>query len=91
MRAGLRLPDETKAVLVAKVEPGSPARLANIQPFELITALDGEAVASADEFGRRIAKAVKAGKRTVRVTIELLGKTRLADLDIQQAGEVEKD
>lgn len=84
VRAALRLPDDKKAIVVAKVEPGSPAQVAKIQPYELITVADGKPVDSAAAFGEIIKNAIKARKGTVRLTIENLGKTRLADLDLTQ-------
>ena len=89
VRVGLRLGDEKKAVVVAKIEPGSPAEVANIEPFELITAVDGTPVASAEEFGEHIKKALAEARGTLRLMIERLGKTRLADLDLSQVNEGE--
>ncbi len=85
VRTALRLDDERAAVVVAKIERGSPAEVARIAPFELITAMDGAPVGSAREFGQRIQEAQAAGKKSVRLTVELLGASRLADLDITKA------
>jgi len=82
VRAALRLAAEKQAVVVSKIEPGSPAQVARVRPFELIAAIDGEPVASAEAFGKRIKQALAAGKKSVRLTLELLEKTRLADLDL---------
>jgi len=82
VRAGLRLDDKKKVVVVSKIEPGSPAEVARIAPFELITAIDGTPAATADDFGQRIKDAIKAKRKSVRLTIERLGKSRLADLDL---------
>ena len=84
VRAGLRLDDAKKAVVVSKIERGSPAQVAKIAPFELITAIDSAPVASAKEFGSRIKQALKAKKKRVLLTVELLGKSRLADLELEQ-------
>ena len=85
VRAALRLEDARGAVVVAKVERGSPAEVARIAPFELITAIDGSPIATAKEFGERIKAAREAGKNSIRLTVELLGNSRLADLDITGA------
>jgi S1-C subfamily serine protease len=85
VRAALRLPDEKPAVVVAKVEPGSPTEVAKIRPFELITAIDGAAVGSADQFEERIEAALEQDEPSVRLTVEYLGKSRLADLELTQA------
>jgi hypothetical protein len=85
VRAALRLEDARSAVVVAKVERGSPAEVARIAPFELITAIDGAPIATAKGFGESIKAAREAGKKSVRLTVELLGNSRLADLDIAGA------
>jgi len=82
VRAALRLPDDRQAVVVAKVEPGSPAEVARIEPFELIAAVDGRPVGSAEEFEARIKTALEAGIKKLRLTIEYMGKSRFADLDL---------
>ncbi len=84
VRTALRLDEDKKAVVVSKVEPGSPAEVAKVRPFELLTAVDGRPVTSAKEFGKRIEKALKSDEEAVRLTVEYLGKSRLADLDLAQ-------
>ncbi|MHC4917759.1 MAG: PDZ domain-containing protein, partial [Planctomycetota bacterium] len=91
VRAALRLSDDKAAVVVSKVEPGSPVQVAKINPFELITELDREAVSSVEEFEKRIEEALKAGKQTVRLKVEYLGKSRLADLDLSEVEATESD
>jgi hypothetical protein len=99
VRTALRLPDDKAAVVVAKIEPGSPAEVARIEPFELIAAVDGLPVGSAQEFEERIKAALAAGRTKLRLTIEYLGKSRLADLDLAppkeqlkpEAGEVKTE
>jgi len=87
VRAALRLEQDKQAVVVAKVERGSPAEVANIQPFELITSIDGKPVGSAEAFEKTIKSAIGEGKTSVRLGIEYLGKSRLADLDLKQLGD----
>jgi len=64
-----------------------PVRLNSLTmlPFEVIAAIDGIPVAAADEFGESIKTALDAKKKRVRLTIELLGKSRLADLELEEA------
>ena len=46
--------DQTRGVLVRGVEPGSPAEDAGLQPYDVITALDGEAVDGREGFVGRV-------------------------------------
>ena len=53
-----------------------------------VIAIDGAPVGAADEFGQRIKDALKTKKGSVRLTVEHLGKSRLADLDLSGVKEV---
>ena len=46
--------DQTRGVLVRGVEPGSPAEDAGLQPYDVITAIDGETVDGRDGFVGRV-------------------------------------
>ncbi|MCP4712736.1 MAG: PDZ domain-containing protein [Planctomycetes bacterium] len=83
VRAALFLPEDAKGIVISKVEQGMPAGLARIQTFELIRALDGEDVGSVMQFEAMIKNAQEEDKESVRITVEWLGKTRLADLKIK--------
>jgi len=91
VRAALKLSGEDKGVVVAKVEPGTPAALARIGMFELIRAVDGQEIASAAEFEAAITKAAKEGKPSVRITVEWMGRTRLADLKFEAKAPAARD
>jgi C-terminal processing protease CtpA/Prc len=71
-------------VLVAKVESGSPILVAKIFPNEIITRLDDQPLTSARQMRDLVAAAHKAGREKVRVTVLRLGKTRQADLAINE-------
>jgi len=83
VRAALRLKPDEPAVVVTKVEQGTPAALARINTFELIRAVDGATVDSVETLEKLIAEAQKARKDSVRVTVEWMGKTRLADIKFE--------
>lgn len=80
VRAALRLEEADAAVVITRVEDGTPAGLARLNIYELIRAVDGETVDSVETFERLIAAARQQGKTSVRLTVEWMGKTRLADL-----------
>jgi len=83
VRAALRLQENDEAVVVTQVEQGTPAALARINPYELIRALDGETIASVETFEKLITAAQQQNKESVRLTVEWMGKTRLADLKFE--------
>ena len=65
--------------------------MARINTFELIRAVDGQEVGSAEEFESEIKKAREEDKKSVRITVEWMGKTRLADLKFEATGGGLKD
>jgi C-terminal processing protease CtpA/Prc len=71
-------------VLVAKVESGSPILVAKIFTNEIITRLDDQPLTGARQMRDLLAAARKAGREKVRVTVLRLGKTRQADLAINE-------
>jgi hypothetical protein len=83
VRAALRLTPQEPAIVVVRVEQGTPAALARINTFELIRAVDGVAVDSVATFEKLITEAQAANRDSARVTVEWMGKTRLADLKFE--------
>lgn len=83
VRAALHLEPNEPVVVVTKIEPGTPAALARINTYELIRAVDGTPVDSAATFEKLIKQARRAKKESVRVTVEWMGETRLADLKFE--------
>ncbi len=83
VRAALRLKPDEPAVVVTKVDQGTPAALARINAYELIRTIDGVSVDSVETLEKLIEEAQKAEKKSVRVTVEWMGKTRLADLKFE--------
>lgn len=83
VRAALRLTPEEPAIVAVKVEQGTPAALARINTYELIRAVDGVSVDNVGTFEKLIAQAQESKKDSVRVTVEWMGKTRLADLKFE--------
>ncbi len=84
VRAALRLNSDDPGVIVAKVESGSPAGRARINPFEIVQAADGEPIKSLAEFESLIKKAQEEKKDQMRLTIVDRGRSRFADLKLGQ-------
>jgi len=82
IRYALNLKPADLGVIVAKVEEGSPTLVARIMPNEILVRLDDQPLTSARQMRDLIVKAHKEGKKSVRLTVLHLGKTRFADLSI---------
>src|SRR5690606_15187325 len=61
--------DDGKGVVVTDVEPGSPAADRDIRPGDVIVAINSNAVASADDIGKAVSEASKAGRKAVLVQV----------------------
>ncbi len=85
VRRLLRLGPDAQGVVVARIEPGSPAAQARIQANELILELDGQAIASAEAFREMLEAAREASQPQVRLVVQRLGKTRIVDLGTEAA------
>lgn len=83
VRAALHLDEDDTAVVIAQVKEGMPAALARIKRYELVRAVDGEQIDSVETFEKLIAQAQQANKASVRLTVEWMGKTRLADVKFE--------
>lgn len=86
VRAALHLDESEKAVVITEVEQGTAAALARVELFELIRAVDGQSVDKVETFEKLITSAQEAQKESVRLTVENMGKTRLADLKFDAQG-----
>jgi hypothetical protein len=86
VRAALRLREDEAGVIVSQIEQGTPAAMARINAYELIRAVDGVQVENVEAFERLITEAQQANKTSVRLTVEWMGKTRLADLNFEAKG-----
>lgn len=82
VRAGLRLSADAPGVVVARVEPGSPAAQTRIGKNELIQEVEGKHVVDVGTFEALLEEARSQGKENVRVVVRRLDKTRLVDLGL---------
>jgi serine protease Do len=71
----------TRGALVQDVTEGSPGARAGLRPYDLITAIDGDAVASNDELIRRIASTAPG----TAVTVEFLRDARAQKVVVKLA------
>jgi S1-C subfamily serine protease len=85
VRHALRLPADGPAVVVARVDEGSPAAQARLQPNEVLREMDGRPLFSPEDFESRLAQARAAGRPSVRVAAVRLGRSRFLDLALSSA------
>jgi hypothetical protein len=76
----LRRKADAPGVVVSRVEPGSPAAVAGIKPFELITHVDDQPVADTAAFQKQI-----ADKGEFRLTVRRMNRERIVPLKLLRA------
>lgn len=67
VRLSLGLPDELEGVLVAQVEPDSPAARAGIKPYDILIEFGGRKIRSANELRDAVADAPIGSSQVVKV------------------------
>ncbi len=80
VRAAMKVAPEVSGVVVDKVETGTPASVAGIKPYEIITSLDNEPLKGAQDFEQKINAAQESEKEKVSLQIQTMGKSRVVDL-----------
>jgi S1-C subfamily serine protease len=84
VRAALRMKPNDPGVVVTKVESGTPAGRARINPFEIIQSADGEPIDSPDKFEAVLKRAQEQKKEQLRLTVVDRGRSRFADIKFTQ-------
>jgi len=87
VRNALMLPESFNAVVVAKVEEGSPAAVARVGVYDLILKIGNTEISGVGTFEELVKTAEEQkeqdGEATLRFTLQRLGKTRFADLILE--------
>ena len=68
-------------VVVAKVKPGSPAQVAGLRPYELITEVNGSPVVGAKDFAAKV-----KGAEDLTLSVRRLAETRVVRIRVGQDG-----
>ncbi len=74
----LRRKADDPGVVVSRVEPGSPAAVAGIKPFELITHVDDQPVADTESFQKQT-----TDKDEFRLTVRRMNRERIVPLKLK--------
>jgi serine protease Do len=86
MRAKLDLPDGTKGVVVAQVQPGSPAEAAGIQAGDVIIGVGSRAVTTPEEAVKAIHAATKDKDGALALRIIRDGQAAFVAVTLNQGG-----
>ncbi len=81
-RERLGLAEETKGVLVTRVEPGSPAAEAGLRRGDVIASVSLEEVDSAEDFEEALREASEEGKERVPLLINRRGRESFLTLEV---------
>ena len=81
-RAEHGLPADAQGVLVAQVEPGSPAQRAGIQAGSLISMVGQQTVSTPDEISKAVQEAAKQDRPSVLLRVEQDGEQRFVAIPL---------
>jgi S1-C subfamily serine protease len=81
----LRLPADAPGVVISQVQSGSKAAVAQIEPYEIISSVNGRPAATLKEFERLVRSAQATGK--LEFLVSDLGVMRIVELDIPVAAQ----
>jgi hypothetical protein len=84
VRAALGLKPDDPGVVISWVEEGGSAQLARLVPFMLVTHIEGQALKSTEDFKATVEKLRKEHKRTIKLQVSAMGKSRFADLKVEE-------
>lgn len=87
VRRFFKFDDNASGIVIAKVKPGSPADVAGLEEYELVTEVNGEKVTGAKDFAAKI-----KGKRDLVFSVRHLAQTRMVKIHVEPdaAGAKEK-
>ena len=81
VRGYFKLADDAPGVVVSKVQPGNPAAVAGLLPFEIVTHVDDRPVKSVKELSDAM-----RGKQEFSLSVRRLAATRIVRVKVQGAG-----
>ena len=86
MRGYFKLADDAPGVVVSKVQPGNPAAVAGLKPFEIVTQVDGKPVSDV----KSLHEAVK-GRREFNLSVRRLATTRIVRVKLQASANADTE
>ena len=86
VRRYFKFDENAPGIVIAKVKPGSPADVAGLDVYELVTEVNGEKVTGAKDFAAKV-----KGKKDLVFAVRHLAQTRMVKIHIEPDAEAEKD
>lgn len=78
VRRFFKFDDQAPGVVIAKIKPGSPAAVAGLKVYELITEVNGEKVTGAKDFAAKV-----KDRKDLVFTVRRLSQTRMVKIHVQ--------
>ena len=86
VRRYFKFDEKAPGIVIAKVKPGSPADVAGLDIYELVTEVNGEKVTGAKDFAAKV-----KGKKDLVFAVRHLAQTRMVKIHVEPDAEAEKD
>ena len=86
VRRYFKFDEKAPGIVIAKVKPGSPADVAGLDIYELVTEVNGEKVTGAKDFAAKV-----KGKKDLVFAVRHLAQTRMVKIHVEPDADAEKD
>ena len=86
VRRYFKFDESEPGVVIARVKPGSPAAVAGLKPYELVTEVNGEKVVDAKDFAAKV-----KDKADLLFSVRRLAKTRMVKIHVDLDTEKDKE
>ena len=86
VRRFFKFDEKAPGIVIAKVKPGSPADVAGLDEYELVTEVNGEKVTGAKDFAAKV-----KGKKDLVFAVRRLAQTRMVKIHVEPEADSEKD
>ncbi len=86
VRRFFKFDDKAPGIVIAKVKPGSPADVAGLDEYELVTEVNGEKVTGAKDFAAKV-----KGKKDLVFAVRRLAQTRMVKIHVEPEDDAAKE
>ena len=86
VRRFFKFDEKAPGIVIARVKPGSPADVAGLGEYELVTEVNGEKVTGAKDFAAKV-----KGKKDLVFAVRRLSQTRMVKIHVEPEDDAAKD